>query len=109
MCEAVGATCTTASLTRKDQCFEQYSELLEGLFKTSNRTTFWSNMLYSPSQAMSLFDIALLFLYSSHFISNLNLKFSICGFVVGLMSNILSGGRMRAQRSSGCLCEGYVV
>ncbi|KZP13679.1 hypothetical protein FIBSPDRAFT_897225 [Athelia psychrophila] len=101
----VGATRTVASLTREDQCFEQYSELLEGLFKTSNRTTFWSNMLYSPSQAMSLFVIALSFRYSSRFISNLNLKFSICGFFVGLMSNILSGGRMRARRSSGCLCE----
>ncbi|KZP16054.1 kinase-like protein, partial [Athelia psychrophila] len=102
-CEAVGATRTVASLTREDQCFEQYIELLEGLFKTSNRITFWSHMLYSHSQAMSLLDIALSFLYSSRFISNLNLEFSICGFFVGLRSNRgYHSGRFGGDSAAGC-------
>ncbi|KZP22137.1 hypothetical protein FIBSPDRAFT_890704 [Athelia psychrophila] len=52
--------------------------------KTSDRTAFWSNMLYALSQVTSFFVIALSFWYSSCFISNL--KFSTCGFFVGLMS-----------------------
>ncbi|KZP29744.1 P-loop containing nucleoside triphosphate hydrolase protein [Athelia psychrophila] len=85
-CEAAGAIRTVASLTREDQCVSQYSESLEVPLKNSNRTALWSNLLYSLSQAMSLFVIALSFWYGSRLISNL--EFSTFDFFIGFMSTV---------------------
>ncbi|KZP07050.1 P-loop containing nucleoside triphosphate hydrolase protein [Athelia psychrophila] len=85
-CEAAGAIRTVASLTREDQCVAQYSASLEGPLRRSNRTALWSNLLYSLSQSMSFFVIALSFWYGSRLISNL--EFSTFDFFVGLMSTV---------------------
>ncbi|KAF7978444.1 hypothetical protein HWV62_632 [Athelia sp. TMB] len=83
-CEAAGAIRTVASLTREDECVRMYSESLEGPLRASNRTAVWSNLLYSLSQAITFFVIALVFWYGAILISNL--EYSTFDFFVGLMS-----------------------
>lgn len=58
-CEAAGAVRTVQSLTREEDCFNEYSRSLDGPLKKSNRTAIFSNGLYALSQGMSFFVIAL--------------------------------------------------
>lgn len=82
-CEAAAAIRTVASLTREEDCYNLYSQSLEGPLERSNRTAIWSNLLYSISQAVTFFVIALVFWYGSRLVSFL--EFSNFQFFVGLM------------------------
>lgn len=83
-CEAAGSIRTVAALTREDDCLRLYSASLEGPLKKSNRTAVWSNLLYSLSQSMTFFVIALVFWYGSRLVSTF--KATTFQFFVGLMS-----------------------
>ncbi|PFH54100.1 hypothetical protein AMATHDRAFT_186925 [Amanita thiersii Skay4041] len=83
-CEAAGAIRTVAALTREDDCCRLYSTSLEEPLQKSNRTAVWSNMLYSLSQAMVFFVIALIFWYGSLLVARL--EYGTFQFFVGLMS-----------------------
>ncbi|EGO23855.1 hypothetical protein SERLADRAFT_450147 [Serpula lacrymans var. lacrymans S7.9] len=83
-CEAAGAIRTVASLTRENDCLELYSNSLEEPLRKSNRTAVWSNLLYSLSQSMSFFVIALVFWYGSTLVSRLEINTT--SFFVALMS-----------------------
>ncbi|KAK0457582.1 P-loop containing nucleoside triphosphate hydrolase protein [Desarmillaria tabescens] len=85
-CEAAGAIRTVASLTREDDCCNQYSESLEEPLCKSNRTAIWSNMLYAFSQSTIFFCIALVFWYGAALVSRR--EFSTFDFFVGLMSTM---------------------
>ncbi|KAK0481286.1 P-loop containing nucleoside triphosphate hydrolase protein [Armillaria novae-zelandiae] len=85
-CEAVGAIRTVASLTREDDCCNQYSESLEESLRKSNRTAIWSNMLYAFSQGTIFFCIALVFWYGAVLVSRR--QFSTFDFFVGLMATM---------------------
>jgi ABC-type multidrug transport system fused ATPase/permease subunit len=63
-CEAAGAIRTVASLTREDDCIRIYSKSLEEPLRRSNRTAFWSNMLFAISQAITC--VSHLIILSSH-------------------------------------------
>jgi ATP-binding cassette, subfamily B (MDR/TAP), member 1 len=92
-CEAAGAIRTVASLTREDDCLALYSKSLEGPLRESNRTSFWSNLLFSLSQSFAFFVIALTFWYGSRLVSYQ--EFTSKDFFVGLMvsSNGHQSGR----------------
>ncbi|KAF4617465.1 hypothetical protein D9613_006094 [Agrocybe pediades] len=83
-CEAAGSIRTVAALTREEDCLRLYSESLEEPLRKSNRTAVWSNGLYSFSQAIVFFVIALIFWYGSRLVSEL--KATTFQFFVGLMS-----------------------
>ncbi|KAG2338495.1 P-loop containing nucleoside triphosphate hydrolase protein [Suillus weaverae] len=83
-CEAASAIRTVASLTREDDFLQLYSTSLEGPLRRSNRTSLWSSLFFSLSQAMSFFVISLIFWYGSILVSNLQI--SVTGFFVALMS-----------------------
>ncbi|KAF8158097.1 P-loop containing nucleoside triphosphate hydrolase protein [Crassisporium funariophilum] len=83
-CEAAGSIRTVAALTREDDCLALYSESLEGPLRASNKTAFWSNMLYSFSQALVFFVIALIFWYGATLVSRF--EATTFQFFVGLMS-----------------------
>ncbi|KAF5337589.1 hypothetical protein D9611_014801 [Ephemerocybe angulata] len=83
-CEAAGSIRTVASLTREADCLRLYSESLDVPLKKSNRTAIWSNGLYSLSQAMVFFVIALVFWYGSRLVANR--EADTFKFYVGLMS-----------------------
>ncbi|KAK0464466.1 P-loop containing nucleoside triphosphate hydrolase protein [Desarmillaria tabescens] len=85
-CEAAGAIRTVASLTREDDCCNQYSLSLEEPLRKSNRTAIWSNMLYAFSQSTIFFCIALVFWYGAALVSRQ--EFSTFDFFVGLMSTM---------------------
>jgi len=87
-CEAAAAIRTVASLTRENDCCELYSKSLEEPLRKSNRTAVWSNGMYSFSQGMSFFVIALVFWYGSVLISRG--EFGTFQFFVGLMSTTFS-------------------
>ena len=82
-CEAAGSIRTVASLTREADCLRLYSESLEAPLRQSNRTAIWSNLLYSLSQSMVFFVIALVFWYGSTLVSRL--EASIFDFFIALM------------------------
>ena len=82
-CEAAGSIRTVASLTREADCLRLYQESLAVPLKKSNRTAIWSNGLYSLSQAMVFFVIALIFWYGSILVANQ--EAGIFKFYVGLM------------------------
>ena len=82
-CEAAGSIRTVASLGREDDCCRQYSEALEEPLRRSNRTGMLSNLIYSLSQSMGFWVIALIFWYGSILVSKLEL--SLFGFFVSLM------------------------
>ena len=82
-CEAAGAIRTVASLTREEDCCRLYSQSLEEPLRKSNRTALWTNALFSLSQSMVFFVIALVFWYGSVVVSRL--EFSTFHFFVGLM------------------------
>ncbi|KAG6840985.1 hypothetical protein C0991_002875 [Blastosporella zonata] len=83
-CEAAGSIRTVAALTREDDCCELYSQSLEGPLRKSNRTSIWSNLLYSISQSMIFFVIGLVFWFGSVLVSKF--EASTFQFFVGLMS-----------------------
>ncbi|KAN0063605.1 hypothetical protein ACQY0O_004053 [Thecaphora frezii] len=64
-CEAASAIRTVASLTREENCLEIYKEELREPGKISRNTAFYGNALYSLSQALSFWVIALGFWYGS--------------------------------------------
>ncbi|PPQ91666.1 hypothetical protein CVT25_012879 [Psilocybe cyanescens] len=83
-CEAAGSIRTVAALTREDDCLRLYSESLEEPLRKSNKTAIWSNALYSFSQALVFFVIALIFWYGAVLVSRL--EATTFQFFVGLMS-----------------------
>ncbi|KAL0961414.1 hypothetical protein HGRIS_006363 [Hohenbuehelia grisea] len=83
-CEAAGAIRTVAALTREDDCCNLYSKSLEGPLQRSNRTALWSNGLYSLSQSIVFFVIALVFWFGSRLVANR--EYTTFQFFVGLMS-----------------------
>ncbi|KAJ7644192.1 P-loop containing nucleoside triphosphate hydrolase protein [Roridomyces roridus] len=87
-CEAAAAIRTVASLTREDDCCNLYSKSLEEPMRQSNRTAVWSNFLYSLSQSMIFFVIALVFWFGATQVSER--KASTFQFFVGLMSATFS-------------------
>ncbi|KAF6757403.1 multidrug resistance protein 1 [Ephemerocybe angulata] len=91
-CEAAGSIRTVASLTREADCLRLYSESLDIPLKKSNRTAIWSNGLYSLSQAMVFFVIALVFWYGSRLVAAG--EADTFKFFVGLMSTTF--GAMQA-------------
>jgi ATP-binding cassette, subfamily B (MDR/TAP), member 1 len=82
-CEAAGSIRTVASLTREADCLRLYQESLEVPLRKSNRSAIWSNALYSLSQAMVFFVIALIFWYGSILVADG--EAGIFRFYVGLM------------------------
>jgi len=87
-CEAAGSIRTVAALTREEDCLRLYSESLEEPLRKSNRTAIWSNGLYSFSQAIVFFVIALIFWYGATLVSEM--KATTFEFFVGLMVGIFS-------------------
>ncbi|KAJ7212049.1 multidrug resistance protein 1 [Mycena pura] len=87
-CEAAGAIRTVASLTREDDCCDLYSKSLEEPLRQSNRTAVWSNLLYSLSQSMVFFVIALIFWFGALLVSRQ--QASTFQFFVGLMCSTFS-------------------
>ncbi|TFK28078.1 multidrug resistance protein 1 [Coprinopsis marcescibilis] len=83
-CEAAASIRTVASLTREDDCLRLYSESLEGPLKRSNKSSLWSQGLYSFSQSTVFFVIALIFWFGSTLIATGEI--STFQFFVGLMS-----------------------
>ena len=82
-CEAAGAIRTVASLTREDDCCRIYSESLEAPLRRSNRTAFWSNLIFALSQSMTFYVIALIFWYGSRLVSSFEV--STFHFFIALM------------------------
>jgi len=68
-CEAAGAIRTVASLTCEGHCLEVYSKTLEKPLRELNRTSLWSNLLFSLSRSFSFFIIALTSWYGSRLVS----------------------------------------
>ncbi|KIJ64522.1 hypothetical protein HYDPIDRAFT_89952 [Hydnomerulius pinastri MD-312] len=91
-CEAAASIRTVASLTREEDCLRLYSSSLDGPLKKSNRTALWSNLLYSLSQSMTFYVIALVFWYGSTLVSRLEI--STMSFFIALMSTTF--GAMQA-------------
>ena len=82
-CEAAGSIRTVASLTREDDCCRIYSESLEAPLRRSNRTAFWSNLIFALSQSMTFYVIALVFWYGSRLVSSFEV--STFHFFIALM------------------------
>ncbi|KAL5482696.1 hypothetical protein ACEPAI_9290 [Sanghuangporus weigelae] len=84
-CEAAASIRTVASLTRERDVLNIYSTSLEEPLRRSNRVAFWSNLIFSTSQAMTMFVIALVFWYGSQGVSRLEYgttAFFVCVFSV---------------------------
>lgn len=60
-CEAAGAIRTVISLTRENDCGNNYSKSLEEPLRRSIRTAIYSNLLYAASRACISFATALVF------------------------------------------------
>lgn len=82
-CEAAASIRTVAALTREEDCCNLYSKSLEEPLRKSNRSAIFSNGLYSISQSMIFFAIALVFWWGSRLVSELT--YSTFEFFVGLM------------------------
>lgn len=92
-CEAAGAIRTVASLTREDDCLDQYSLSLEGPLRASHKAALWSNLLYAASQSMVFFVIALIFWYGARLVSDRECttsEFFVCLMVSVLMPSNIS-------------------
>ncbi|KAB5595943.1 Leptomycin B resistance protein pmd1 [Ceratobasidium theobromae] len=83
-CEAAGAIKTVASLTREQDCCDNYSKSLEGPLQRSNRSALYSNAFYALSQSMIFFVIALVFWYGSRLVGSQ--EYSTTAFFICLMS-----------------------
>ena len=75
-CEAAGSIHTVAALTRKDGCLRLYSESLEEPLQRSNRTAIWSSALFSFTQSLVFFVIALIFGYGAVLVPSSKLTLS---------------------------------
>lgn len=95
-CEAAGAIRTVAALTREEDCLEVYSKSLEEPLRKSNRTAIWSNLLYSFSQGITFFVIALVFWYGSRLVSRQ--QATLFQFFVGLMVSAIDPLHMFIMR-----------
>ena len=87
-CEAAGAIRTVASLTREDDCCNIYSKSLEEPLKRSNRTAFFSNLIFSFSQAVMFFVISLVFWFGARGVADGKydtMSFFVCLFVRNFM------------------------
>ena len=82
-CEAAGSIHTVAALTREDGCLRLYSEGLEEPLQRSNRTAIWSSALFSFTQSLVFFVIALIFGYGAVLVSKQ--QANTFQFFVGLM------------------------
>ena len=82
-CEAAGAIRTVASLTREADCVKVYSQSLEEPLRRSNRSAVWTNLLFSISQSLMFFVIALVFWYGADLVSRR--QASTFEFFIGLM------------------------
>lgn len=82
-CEAAGSIRTVASLGREEDCCRQYSESLDEPLRRSSRSGNLNNLIYSLSQSMSFWVIALVFWYGSLLVSKLELP--MFNFFVSLM------------------------
>ena len=71
-CEAAGAIRTVASLTREDDCCQQYSTSLEEPLRVSNRSSLISTGAYALSQAMVFFVSSQQSLYIRQYLIELN-------------------------------------
>ncbi|KAF9230206.1 P-loop containing nucleoside triphosphate hydrolase protein [Melanogaster broomeanus] len=91
-CEAVASIRTVASLTREEDCLNRYRTSLEEPLRISNKTTWWSNMLYAMSQAVPFYVIALVFWYGSTLVASFEI--TVTAFFVALMSTTF--GAMQA-------------
>jgi hypothetical protein len=60
-CESAGSIRTVAALTREGDCLKLYSESLEEPLRRSNRTAIGSSALFSFTQSLVFFVIALIF------------------------------------------------
>ena len=83
-CEAAASIRTVASLTREKDVLNIYSTSLEEPLRRSNRVAVWSNLIFSVSQAMTMFVVALVFWYGSRGVSKLEYgttAFFVCVFV----------------------------
>jgi ATP-binding cassette subfamily B (MDR/TAP) protein 1 len=58
-CEATGAIRTVASLTREQDCFQEYSRSLEIPMHNATRSGKWSAILYGIAQGTTFWAIAL--------------------------------------------------
>ncbi|KAI0789769.1 P-loop containing nucleoside triphosphate hydrolase protein [Abortiporus biennis] len=87
-CEAAASIRTVASLTREQDCCDQYSQSLEEPLRNSNRTAIWSNGLFALSQSMAFYIIALVFWYGSRLVSTQEL--STFHFFIALTSTTFS-------------------
>lgn len=88
-CEAAGAIRTVASLTREDDCYQEYSRSLEIPLQKSNRSSIWSTSAFAISQAMSFFVIALIFWEGSRLVASLEydtFTFFVCMMVCSHVS-----------------------
>ena len=90
-CEAAGAIKTVASLGREEDCCRQYSVSLEEPLRRSHRSGILSTFIYSLSQSMGFWVIALIFWYGSILVSHLEL--GMFAFFVSLMVSILISRR----------------
>ena len=99
-CEAAGAIRTVASLGREEDCCRKYSESLETPLRRSYRAGLLSNLIYSLSQSMGFFVIALVFWYGSLLVSRLELD--MFNFFVSLMvsRSIFTAARSFAKSHS---------
>jgi ATP-binding cassette subfamily B (MDR/TAP) protein 1 len=82
-CEAAGAIRTVASLGREEDCCRQYSTSLEAPLRRTKKTGLVSNIIFSLSQSMGFWVIALVFWYGSLLVSKLEL--SMLNFFVSVM------------------------
>ncbi|WFD42163.1 ABC-type xenobiotic transporter [Malassezia psittaci] len=64
-CESANAIRTVASLTREDDCLQEYRNSLLGASEIAKKAAVWGNIFYAFSQSTSYFVIALGFWYGS--------------------------------------------
>ncbi|KAF9221679.1 P-loop containing nucleoside triphosphate hydrolase protein [Gyrodon lividus] len=91
-CEAAASIRVVASLTREEDCLKLYSKSLEEPLRKSKKSAVWSNLLYSFSQSITFFVIALVFWYGSTLVARLEID--TMSFFVALMSTTF--GAMQA-------------
>ncbi|KAF9510493.1 hypothetical protein BS47DRAFT_1373308 [Hydnum rufescens UP504] len=80
---AAGAIRTVASLTREQDCFQEYSRSLEMPVRNVTQWGKWSAATYGIAQATTFWSIALVFWYGSRLVSNREYstrQFYICNF-----------------------------
>ena len=82
-CEAAAAIRTVASLTREDECLDEYKSSLEEPLHRAVKAGAMRTCLYGLSQGSSYFVMALVFWYGSTLLSKLEI--TLVQFFIGLM------------------------